>query len=85
MRGKSRAMKRCQIQVIKEATGIFPEYKPEVGAIYEATYIPRTRRQHGDGHAEFCVIDILYKKIVLRGDEFEVVAFYDEERGNGDA
>lgn len=69
---------RCLIKVIKDAEGVFPEYMPEVGKVYEAKYVPRSRRHNGTGNGEFCVINILDKKIVLRSGEYELV----EEGGN---
>lgn len=68
---------RCMVKVIKDAEGVFPEYKPKVGKIYEARYTPRTRRKTGAGHGEFCVIDMQDKKIVLRSDEFELLEVFD--------
>ena len=66
-------MKRVKIRVVKDVDGIFPEYRLEVGKVYEAKYVPRSRRQNGTGVGEFCVIDILDKQIVLRNGEFEIV------------
>lgn len=66
---------RCKVKVTKDVIGIFPEYKPVVGKVYEAEYIPRSRKKYKDkyhGHGEFCVIDMLDKKIILRVDEFEI-------------
>jgi hypothetical protein len=70
---------RRLVKVIKDAEGVFPEYMPEVGKVYEAEHIPRTRGKNGVGVAEFCVIDMLDKKIILRGDEFEVVGNCEEK------
>ena len=66
-------MKRVKIRVVKEVTDIFPEYRPEVGKVYEARYKPRTREKWLSSVPEFCVIDILDKQIVLRSGEFEIV------------
>lgn len=77
----------CKVKVIKDAEGVFPEYTPEVGRVYDAKYIPRSRKKNGTGVAEFCVIDMLDKKIILRGDEFEVVGNCEEkgkEKRNAD-
>lgn len=64
-------MKR-KIRVIKEVKDIYPKYKPKVGSIYDADYSP-ARKQCGEGKGEFCVLDILDKKIILRSKEFELV------------
>ena len=67
-------MKRVMIRVVEDVAGIFPEYLPEVGMVYEAEYRPRAKEKCGAGIGAFCVIDILDKKIVLRSGEFEIVA-----------
>ena len=66
-------MKRVKIRVVKEVTDIFPEYRPDVGKVYEARYRPRTREKCNAGIGAFCVIDVLDKQIVLRSGEFEIV------------
>ena len=66
-------MKRVKIRVVKEVTDIFPEYRPEVGKVYEARYRPRAKLKCGAGIGAFCVIDVLDKQIVLRSGEFEIV------------
>lgn len=63
----------ARIRVIKDVTGIYPQYQPPVGSIHEARYIPSTRRPGGDGNGEFCIVRILDKDIVLRRDEFELL------------
>lgn len=63
----------AKVRVIKEATDIFPQYQPKVGKVYEAKYIPRSRKAWGDGTGEFCVINILDKRIILRSKEFELL------------
>lgn len=70
-------MKRVKIRVVKDVTDIFPEYRPEVGKVYEAKYVPRTRRKYNDrccvGAGEFCMVNMLDKKIVLRSGEYEIL------------
>lgn len=73
---------QCKIKVIEDVTAIFPEYKPTVGKIYDAEYTPRHKQKYGDksggaGNAEFCVVGILGKRIVLRSGEFEIVGGVD--------
>lgn len=63
------------VKIVKDVEEIFPQYRPVVGKIYEANYTPRTVTKYGAGIGEFCVIDILDKKIVLRRNEFEVVNY----------
>lgn len=66
---------RCQIKIIKEMVDIFQKYQPKVGKIYDAIYSPATHRRDGDysGKAEFCVINVLDKKIIVRPGEYEIV------------
>lgn len=79
---------QCKIKVIKDLTEIFPKYKPQVGKVYDAKYIPRSRQIYkgnfSHGNSEFCVVTILDKQIVLRSGEYELVAACNGERkGNG--
>lgn len=64
---------QCKIRIIKPLEGVFLEYQPEVGKIYDADYTPGDRQKNGNGHSEFCVIVVKDKKIILRRGEFEVV------------
>lgn len=72
----------CQIKVIKEAVGIFPEYQPKVGKIYDAELSPQHTKNKdgtwGSGNKEFCVINVMEKKIVLRQGEYEIVGYCNE-------
>ena len=65
------------IKVTKFVEDIFPEYRPAVGSIHEATYTPRaTMRGHWKGYSgnrEFCIIQMLDKRIILRSGEFEII------------
>ena len=65
----------CKIKVIREATEIFPKYRPKVGAVYDADYSPGRWKQEKTttAKAEFAVVDVLDKRIVLRSGEFEIV------------
>lgn len=61
----------CKIRIIKEATGLYPQYKPKVGKVYDAEYIePYYNYQKG---GPICVIRMAGKRIIIRKDEFEIV------------
>ena len=66
-----------KIRVTKFVEDIFDEYRPAVGDVYKAQYTPRaTMRGHWkcySGNREFCIIQVLDKKIVLRSGEFEII------------
>ena len=67
---------KCQIKVTKEVTDIFEKYRPKAGDIYDAELSPQIKSRKKGGKAEFCVVDILDKKIVLRTGEYEIVEIY---------
>ena len=62
---------KCKIRIIKEITGLYPQYQPKVGKIYDAEYIEPTYKKR-NCHA-ICVIDIAGKRIVIRNGEYEFV------------
>lgn len=68
---------KCQVKVIKEVLDIFQKYQPKVGKIYDAELSPQAGKRFdnrwGSGKMEFCVINVLDKKIVLRKGEYEIV------------
>ena len=70
---------KCEIKIIKEVTSIFPKYQPKVGGIYKAILSPGSSKRIGkdtsQGKSEFCIIDVLSKKIVLRKGEYEIVRY----------
>lgn len=66
------AVKR-KIRVIKHLDGVFPEYQPEVGRIYDAVYNEKRTGGTGSGWAYICIIDVKDKKICLKRDEYELV------------
>lgn len=72
-----REVRSVTIKVTKFVEDIFPEYRPTVGAIYEADYTPRaTMRGHWKGYSgnrEFCIINVRDKRIILRSGEFEII------------
>lgn len=67
----------CKIRVIKEVIDIFPEYIPKVGMVYDAIYRNPRRIM-----TEFCVIDVLDKRIVLRRGEFEIVEVLEDGKAD---
>jgi hypothetical protein len=75
--GDAMKCKHCKIKVTKEILDIFPKYRPQVGQVYEAVVSPgKLKRVGADSHhgkAEFCVIDVLDKRIALRKGEYEIV------------
>ena len=68
-------MIQVRVKVIKEVLDLFPECRPQVGAVYDAVYSPKvSRRQRAySGKAEFCVINFRGKHIVLREGEYEII------------
>ena len=64
-------MMKRNVMVIKEID-VFPEYCPKVGYIYEAEYSPACKT-NSLSKGEFCIIDILDKRIILRSGEFIVL------------
>ena len=71
-------MHNCKVRIIKYANGVFPEYQPEIGKVYDAKYVRQTSddmRKCGP----ICIIDVKDKHIALRKDEYEIVEMYDKE------
>lgn len=63
---------KCKIRVNQEISGLFQEYQPKKGKVYEADYVP-PYQYRGKSFKGICFINISGKRIVLREDEFEVV------------
>ncbi len=59
---------QCKVKILKPLEGVYPEYQPEVGKVYDADY-----RKSRKGNADFAVIDIKDKRIIVRMDEFELI------------
>lgn len=59
---------QCKIKVNRHICGLFTEYQPELGKVYDAEYT-----RIGRDKKELAIIDILDKKICLREGEFEIV------------
>lgn len=62
------------IRVTKAPEGVFPEYWPEIGKVYEAEYVPvKVRGNSKPYNSPFGIVNIRDKRIILRKDEFEIV------------
>ena len=58
----------CKVKILTPLQGVFRDYQPEMGKIYDAEY-----RKSRKGNADFAVIDIKDKRIIVRLGEFEIV------------
>ena len=62
-----------KVKVTRPLEGVFAEYQPEVGKVYEASYSPpKVRKDIGHHYAAVCVINVNGKKICLRQNEYEM-------------
>ena len=62
---------RCKIRIIKEVEGVYREYRPKVGKVYDAEYIDSSK-----AYKKFppvCILNIAGKRIIIRKSEFEIV------------
>lgn len=64
---------KCKVKVLCPLPGVYPEYQPEVGKIYDADYRKVNHRTSGQVNGPVCVINILDKRICLRKGEYEIV------------
>lgn len=62
---------RRKIRVVKPLDGVYMKYQPELGKIYDADYFEAMKSDKK--RADFCIIDLLDKRIVVRHGEFEFV------------
>lgn len=62
---------KCKIRITKEIEGLYPQYTPKIGKIYDAEYIESTCKQVKA--PPICVVWISGKRIIIRKDEFEIV------------
>ena len=60
--------KKLKIRCIREVLSIYAKYRPQVGKVYEAEYGKSKKNIK-----EYCIVDILDKRIVLRKGEFEII------------
>ena len=68
-------MINCKIRIIKEVEGVYPEYRPKVGKVYDAEYIDSSK-----DYKKFppvCILNISGKRIIIRKNEFEIVRYED--------
>lgn len=66
---------RVLVKRAKDPEGLFPEYWPEPGKVYEAELTPGRTHNGGSasGNREFCIVEIKDKRICLRAGEFEII------------
>ena len=63
--------RKCKIRIIKQIYGLYPQYVPKVGKIYNAEYIDSSKAYKS--FAPVCIINMAGKRIIIRQDEFEIV------------
>lgn len=63
---------RCKVRIIKPLNGVFTEYQPEVGGVYDAIYNEKGSGPKWHNNISICIIDVKDKKICLRKGEYEV-------------
>lgn len=65
---------KVKVKILKPLPGVFAEYQPEVGQIYDASYAPPRWLVRGKQHTSpTCIIEVKDKKICLRQNEYEIV------------
>lgn len=62
-----------KVRVLKYLNGVFPEYQPVVGKVYDAIYNVKRRHKLDSQRTYICIIDVKDKKICLKRDEYELV------------
>jgi hypothetical protein len=62
-----------KVKILCPLPGVFAEYQPEVGKIYDASYKPFTWIKGKQQTAPICVIEVNDKKICLKTSEYEIV------------
>jgi hypothetical protein len=63
-----------KVKILRPLPGVFAEYQPEVGKIYDASYKPCKWNPGGSQHTSpVCVISVKDKKICLKTQEYEIV------------
>lgn len=58
---------KCKIRVTKTILDLFPECRPEEGAVYDAEFMLGKGKSN-----DVAIIEFGGKKILLRKDEFEI-------------
>lgn len=64
--------RKVKVRAVRGIPGVFTEYQPVIGKIYDGEY-----RQSNGRYADFCVITVNGKQIVMRDSEFEIVEVLD--------
>ena len=62
---------KCKIRITKEIEGLYPEYRPKVGKVYDAEYIDSSKNYKK--FPPVCIVNIADKRIIIRKKEFEIV------------
>ena len=62
---------KCKIRITKEIEGLYPEYRPKVGKVYDAEYIDSSKNYKK--FPPVCIVNIAGKRIIIRQKEFEIV------------
>jgi hypothetical protein len=62
-----------KVRVLKYLDGVFPEYQPVVGKVYDAIYNVKHRYKLDSQRTYICIIDVKDKKICLKPGEYELV------------
>ena len=65
---KMQEKRKCKVKILRELDGVYPEYQPEIGKVYEEEY-----HESRGKYAGIAVISIKQKKIIVREGEFEMV------------
>lgn len=71
-------MYNCKVRILKYANGVFSDYQPEIGKVYDAKYVHQTS-DNMRKCSPICIIDVKDKHIALRKDEYEIVEMYGKE------
>lgn len=65
--------RKVKVKPVIELSGVFTEYQPVVGQVYDGAY-----RESRCNNADFCVIQVKDKQIVMRTGEYEIVGYEDD-------
>lgn len=64
---------RCKVRILKPLHGVFSEYQPVVGGVYDAIYNESKSYSSKQSKVYICIIDVKDKKICLRNGEYEII------------
>jgi hypothetical protein len=65
----------CKVMILRPLPEVYSEYQPELGKVYEAEFCKAQKRV-----AEFAVIEVKDKRIIVRHDEFVLLELNNVER-----